>query len=97
MARNQPESAARCPGGGPLGTWRPRTMTYAATPCPTPASGPRARSMRTVKSAAAELDVDERTIWRAIARGELTVHRFGRAVRIADDDFRRYVASKRQA
>ena len=55
----------------------------------------RAR-MRTVKRAAEELDVDERTIWRAIARGELVVHRFGRAVRIADDDFRRYIANKRQ-
>ena len=61
-------------------------------------TGPAGRArMRTVKRAAEELDVNERTLWRAIDRGELIVHRFGRAVRIADDDFRRYVASKRQA
>ena len=61
-------------------------------------TGPAGRArMWTVKRAAEELDVNERTLWRAIDRGELVVHRFGRAVRIADDDFRRYVASKRQA
>ena len=60
-------------------------------------TGPTGRArMRTVKRAAEELDVNERTLWRAINRGELVVHRFGRAVRIADDDFRRYVASNRQ-
>ena len=52
--------------------------------------------MWTVKRAAEELDVNERTIWRAIDRGELVAHRFGRAVRIADEDFRRYIASKRR-
>jgi excisionase family DNA binding protein len=61
-------------------------------------TGPAGRArMRTVKRAAEELDVNARTLWRAINHGELIVHRFGRAVRIADDDFRRYVASKRQA
>ena len=51
--------------------------------------------MWTVKRAAEELDVNERTLWRAINRGELVAHRFGRAVRIADEDFRRYIGSKR--
>ena len=59
--------------------------------------GPTGRpSMRTVKRAAEELDVNERTIWRAIDRSELVAHRFGRAVRIADEDFLRYIASKRR-
>ena len=72
-------------------------MAHTVADRATPASLGHSRTMRTVKTAAAELDVDERTIRRAIASGELVVHRFGRAVRIAEDDFRHYIGSKRQA
>ena len=57
-------------------------------------TGPTGRPrMWTVKRAAEELDVNERTLWRAIDRGELVAP--WRAVRIADEDFRRYIGSKR--
>jgi excisionase family DNA binding protein len=40
----------------------------------------------TVKDIAVEFQVSERTVWRWIDAGELVVHRFGHAVRIAPAD-----------
>ena len=49
-----------------------------------------------VENVADKLDVSPRHVRRLIDRGLIPVHRFGRAVRIADDDLRRYLASTRE-
>jgi len=45
----------------------------------------------TVADLAAELNVSTKHIRRAIGRGELPVHRFGRVLRIAPGDRERYI------
>ena len=49
----------------------------------------------TLREVAARLDVSSRTVSRWIASGELIAHRFGRSVRIADDDLRAFLARRR--
>ncbi len=44
-----------------------------------------------VEEVASELGVSTKHVRRLIARGEIVSHRFGRAVRIARDDFDRFV------
>jgi excisionase family DNA binding protein len=60
--------------------------------------GRSARSLTfyTIAVVAEMLDVSIRTVRRWIAGGELTVHRFGGAVRIAETDFKVFVALRRQ-
>ena len=45
----------------------------------------------TIAEVAAKLSVSPKHIHRAIARGELPIHRFGRAVRIAPDDLEQFI------
>jgi excisionase family DNA binding protein len=51
--------------------------------------------MLTLKEAAQELGICRRSVERHIERGELRVHRFGRAVRIDKSDLETFVRSKR--
>jgi excisionase family DNA binding protein len=48
-----------------------------------------------MQEVADSLDVSPRTVSRWIASGELIAHRFGRSVRIADDDLRAFLARRR--
>ncbi len=41
--------------------------------------------------------LSKNTLRRAIARGELKVHRFGRAVKVSAEDLARWLESKRAA
>jgi excisionase family DNA binding protein len=50
----------------------------------------------TVDEVADALGICARTVRRLIARGELATHRLGRAVRVAEDDYRRLVARSRR-
>ena len=50
----------------------------------------------TVAQVADELGISTKHVRRAITAGELPVHRFGRAVRIARDDLERYVDRHRE-
>ena len=50
----------------------------------------------TVRQAATQLQLSERTVRRAITAGELAVHRIGAAVRISEADLSTWIASKRQ-
>lgn len=56
----------------------------------------QARRFLSVDDVAQELGVSPKHVRRAIARGELRVHRFGRAIRVAPDDLERYVGQHRQ-
>lgn len=58
-------------------------------------SNPARKPFLTVPEVARQLDVADRTVWRWIKREELRVHRFGRNVRISDDDFRAFLAQHR--
>jgi excisionase family DNA binding protein len=49
-----------------------------------------------VADVAERLDVATRTVSRWIKSGELTAHRFGRAVRIAEDDLRDFLTAHRR-
>lgn len=49
----------------------------------------------TVADTARELSVSTKYVRRAIERGELLVHRFGRAIRIARSDFEQFIAQHR--
>lgn len=51
--------------------------------------------MLTIKQAAVQLAVSDRTIKREIASGNLPVHRIGGAVRISLNDFAAYLAARR--
>jgi excisionase family DNA binding protein len=48
--------------------------------------------MLTVAAAADQLQLSTKTVRRMIARGELISHRFGRSLRISEEDLRRFVA-----
>jgi excisionase family DNA binding protein len=49
----------------------------------------------TIHGLAEDLDVSERTVHRWIDAGDLIVHRFGRSLRIADNDRRAFLAAHR--
>ena len=51
--------------------------------------------MWTVKRMAEILDVSERHVRREIEDGKLAVYRFGRAIRISDEDLKAYIAASR--
>jgi excisionase family DNA binding protein len=50
----------------------------------------------TIAEIAEQLRVSERTVSRHIARGELKSHKIGAAVRISEEDFRAFIAIRRQ-
>lgn len=56
---------------------------------------PKNKPFWTIKGMAEDLDVSERTVHRWINAGDLIVHRFGRSVRIADNDRRAFLAAHR--
>ena len=49
-----------------------------------------------VEEVADLLGVSDKTVRRRIAGGELVAHRIGRQLRISEDDFNAYVASRRR-
>jgi excisionase family DNA binding protein len=51
----------------------------------------------TVPELAGLLKQSPRQVRRALARGELVASRFGRSVRVADEDLRRYLAAARES
>lgn len=56
---------------------------------------PKIKAFWTVLDIAQHLDVSPRTVWRWVDAGDLVAHRFGRSVRIADDDLRAFLAQHR--
>jgi excisionase family DNA binding protein len=56
---------------------------------------PKFKAFWTVRSLAKDIDVSERTVHRWIDAGDLIVHRFGRSVRISDNDRRAFLAAHR--
>ena len=56
---------------------------------------PKYRAFWTIQSLAEDWEVSERTVHRWIDAGDLIVHRFGRSVRIADNDRRAFLAAHR--
>jgi excisionase family DNA binding protein len=57
---------------------------------------PDRRRFRSVDDIAEQLDVSTKTVRRWIESGQLHGHRFGRRVRIADDDLVAFVALRRR-
>jgi excisionase family DNA binding protein len=49
----------------------------------------------TISDIAQRLSVSTKTVSRWIRKGELLVHRFGRAVRIAEEDFQAFLNARR--
>ena len=56
---------------------------------------PKFKAFWTIQDLAKDLEVSERTVHRWIDAGDLIVHRFGRSVRIADNDRRAFLAAHR--
>jgi excisionase family DNA binding protein len=54
-------------------------------------------SFLTARECAERLRVSEKTIRRAISKGELPVHRIGRRVLVSGHDFDQFVGHRRQA
>jgi excisionase family DNA binding protein len=52
--------------------------------------------MHKVSHIAERTNLSTREIRRQIAEGNLIVHRFGRAIRISEADFQRFIAARRQ-
>jgi excisionase family DNA binding protein len=52
--------------------------------------------MYDIGDVAARLGVSSKTIRRMIERGELTIHRVGRLIRISKSDFHEYVTRQRR-
>jgi excisionase family DNA binding protein len=52
--------------------------------------------MHKVSHIAERTNLSAREIRRQIAAGNLIVHRFGRAIRISEADFQRFLAARRQ-
>jgi excisionase family DNA binding protein len=50
----------------------------------------------TISEVADALGLSIKTVRRRVESGEIRTHRFGRSLRISDDDFRAYVASQRK-
>ncbi len=61
-------------------------------PEPVPASVPPLHNVADVASC---LDVAEKTVRRAIARGELPAHRVGRLLRVSEEDLADYLSKRR--
>src|SRR5262245_34123032 len=99
MARNR---GHRCDGWR-SGNMTPRTSRSPQSPAPTTASwapGARFRGrpmtrLRTIDEAAELLNVSPRAVRRLIDSGALPAHRFGRAVRIGDEDIVVLLAANR--
>ena len=71
---------------------------YGVAAAPAPAAHPEATPtlpMLRVGEVAQQLRLAPRSLWRLIDRGELKVHRFGRAVRISPADLAAFVAARR--
>jgi excisionase family DNA binding protein len=60
------------------------------------AGSPDRRRFFSVSHIAEHLDVSTKTVRRWIEAGQLHVHRFGRRVRIADDDLAAFIALRRR-
>ena len=56
---------------------------------------PKIKAFWTVQGIAEQLDVSERTVRRWIDSGDIVAHRFGRSVRISDNDRRAFLAQHR--
>ena len=56
------------------------------------ALGERFHKLRDV---AEQLGLSRRELYREVAEGHLVVHRFGRAIRVAESDRQRYIAARR--
>ena len=54
-------------------------------------SAPPPPRMLSVAGTALTLSISEKTVRRLIERGELRAHRFGRCLRLSDDDLRLYL------
>jgi excisionase family DNA binding protein len=54
------------------------------------------RNFHTIQEVSDSLEISSRTVSRWIASGELIAHRLGRSVRIADDDLRVFLATRRR-
>jgi excisionase family DNA binding protein len=57
---------------------------------------PTSDRMHKVSHIAERTNLSTREIRRQIAEGNLTVHRFGRAIRVSEADFQRFIAARRQ-
>jgi excisionase family DNA binding protein len=53
--------------------------------------------LRTIDETAELLNISPRTVRRYVDSGELPVHRFGRSVRISNDDIAAFLAASRSA
>ena len=53
--------------------------------------------MLRVNEVAKQLNVSVRYVWGLVARREISVHRFGKSVRISMDDLQRFIELSRQA
>ena len=58
---------------------------------------PTSDRMHKVSHIAERTNLSAREIRRQIAKGNLIVHRFGRAIRISETDFQRFIAARRQS
>jgi excisionase family DNA binding protein len=58
-------------------------------------ASPTVPRLLTVPESANALNMSERTVWRWIEAGELETYRLGRAVRVAEDELVRFLASRR--
>ncbi len=58
-------------------------------------SSPKHARMRTVDDVAEQLGVCPKSVRRWVANGALVAHRFGRILRITDDDLRTYLNKQR--
>lgn len=57
--------------------------------------GPSAERFHKLAHVSEQIDRSVRDLYRDIAAGKLIVHRFGRAVRVAEGDLARYLAAHR--
>jgi excisionase family DNA binding protein len=58
-------------------------------------AAPRTPRFFTIDNVAELLSLSSRSVRRLIADHQLPVHRFGRAVRVAEDDLRIFIANRR--
>ena len=56
---------------------------------------PKSKAFWTTRRVAEHLHVSQRTVHRWIDSGDLVAHRFGRSVRISDNDLRAFLAQHR--
>lgn len=60
-----------------------------------PAGTPLDERFHKLGAIAAQLALSRRELYREVAEGHLVVHRFGRAIRIAERDLKQYIAARR--